>query len=141
MANFASAAANYDRNGHYLRVIAGGSSSSFDSQPGRTFPSQKTNSDRAPGEVESALGQRQLGRRRRQREPIRWLRRSLFAVPVVVLLAAAGTAVAGDGKPSHVEVVAEFADAGAILKGNDVRVDGVHAGIVDRVNWWTTRRT
>ena len=52
MANFASAAANYDRNGHYLRVIAGGSSSSFDSQPGRTFPSQKTNSDRAPGEVE-----------------------------------------------------------------------------------------
>ena len=61
------------------------------------------------------------------------LRRSLFAVPVVVLLAVAGTAVAGDGKPSHVEVVAEFADAGAILKGNDVRVDGVHAGIVDRV--------
>jgi phospholipid/cholesterol/gamma-HCH transport system substrate-binding protein len=50
-----------------------------------------------------------------------------------MLLAAAGTAVAGDGKPSTIEVVAEFDDAGAILQGNDVRVDGIHAGIVRKV--------
>jgi phospholipid/cholesterol/gamma-HCH transport system substrate-binding protein len=59
--------------------------------------------------------------------------RALLAIPVVMLLAAAGTAVAGDGKPSTIEVVAEFDDAGAILKGNDVRVDGIHAGIVRKV--------
>jgi phospholipid/cholesterol/gamma-HCH transport system substrate-binding protein len=55
-------------------------------------------------------------------------------VPLLVLLAAAGTAVAGDGTPSSVEVVAEFADAGAILKGNDVRVDGVLAGTVSEID-------
>jgi phospholipid/cholesterol/gamma-HCH transport system substrate-binding protein len=53
VANFASAAANYDRNGHYLRVIAAGSSSSFDSQPSQTFPSQQKNPDRKPGEIEN----------------------------------------------------------------------------------------
>ena len=52
VANFASAAANYDRNGHYIQVIGAGSSSSFNRQPDRTFPSQTTNLDRKPGELE-----------------------------------------------------------------------------------------
>ncbi|MGH8998909.1 MAG: MlaD family protein, partial [Acidimicrobiia bacterium] len=62
--------------------------------------------------------------------------RRLFAlVPAVALVAVAGVtgATAGDGRPSHIEVVAEFDDAGAILSGNDVRVDGVLAGTVKKI--------
>src|ERR1044072_1654379 len=60
-------------------------------------------------------------------------RRFLAFVPAMALLAAAGTAMAGDGRPSHIEVVAELNDAGAILSGNDVRVDGVLAGTVKKI--------
>ena len=52
VANFASAAANYDRNGHYIRVIGTGSSSSFNRQPSRMLPSQRSNPERKPGELE-----------------------------------------------------------------------------------------
>jgi phospholipid/cholesterol/gamma-HCH transport system substrate-binding protein len=64
--------------------------------------------------------------------------RLFTALPAVLLLASSATVGAGNGRPAHVKVVAEFADAGAILPGNDVRVDGVSAGritdirIVDR---------
>jgi phospholipid/cholesterol/gamma-HCH transport system substrate-binding protein len=62
--------------------------------------------------------------------------RGLACVPAIALLAVAASAPAvraGDGRPAHIEVVAEMADAGAILAGNDVRVDGILAGQVKKI--------
>ena len=61
------------------------------------------------------------------------MRKLLATLPAVALVAWGGAAQAGDDRPSNLEVVAEFADAGAILPGNDVRVDGVLAGTVKRI--------
>ncbi|MGH8998910.1 MAG: MlaD family protein [Acidimicrobiia bacterium] len=52
ISNFASAAANYDRNGHYLRVHANTSMSGFNRQPGPSSPVQQAQPRKSPGELE-----------------------------------------------------------------------------------------
>jgi phospholipid/cholesterol/gamma-HCH transport system substrate-binding protein len=52
VSNFASAAANYDRNGHYVRVLSQGSMASFGRHPSGSTPSQKVKPHRVPGENE-----------------------------------------------------------------------------------------
>ena len=52
VSNWASAAANYDQNGHYIRVLSGSSTAGFDRQPQPEFPIQQSRSQRAPGENE-----------------------------------------------------------------------------------------
>jgi phospholipid/cholesterol/gamma-HCH transport system substrate-binding protein len=57
------------------------------------------------------------------------------AVLVAAVLSGAGAAagVTGGTAPRSLDVVAEFTDAGAVIRGNDVRVDGVQAGRVTKV--------
>ena len=57
----------------------------------------------------------------------------LGVVVVAALVSAAGFGRAGGTAPATIDVVAEFTDAGAIIPGNDVRVDGVLAGRVAKV--------
>ena len=52
VSNFASAAANYDQNGHYLRVLSGSSTSGFNRQPQPYFPTQSAHPRRDPGHHE-----------------------------------------------------------------------------------------
>lgn len=52
VSNFASAAANYDRNGHYLRVFSNTSSSAFDDSPQGTSPFQSSEPRKVPGQNE-----------------------------------------------------------------------------------------
>ncbi|HYT40481.1 MAG TPA: MCE family protein, partial [Acidimicrobiia bacterium] len=52
LANWASAASNFDRNGHYLRVQSSTSTAGFDGQPALFSPAQRVEPRRAPGENE-----------------------------------------------------------------------------------------
>jgi phospholipid/cholesterol/gamma-HCH transport system substrate-binding protein len=51
-ANFGSAAANYDANGHYLRVFVSGGSASAVGSPLPPTPAVRSNPHRSPGELE-----------------------------------------------------------------------------------------
>jgi hypothetical protein len=56
---------------------------------------------------------------------------SLLASALLVSVLAGGAA--GETEPSDLVVIAEFTDAGAIIPGNDVFIDGVKAGSVRRL--------
>ena len=69
---------------------------------------------------------------------VAWRRVTAFVAGSAVAGAAfSGAAFSGTGlapsEKSDIEVVAEFTDAGAIIAGNDVKVDGVQAGRVERL--------
>jgi phospholipid/cholesterol/gamma-HCH transport system substrate-binding protein len=51
IANFASASANYDRNGHYLRIFASSGSAFLDESPFLLNPALSQKPDRKPGEL------------------------------------------------------------------------------------------
>jgi len=56
----------------------------------------------------------------------------LLAAALLVSVLAGG--VAAEPERSDLEITAEFTDAGAIIKGNDVMVDGVRAGSIRRLD-------
>jgi phospholipid/cholesterol/gamma-HCH transport system substrate-binding protein len=60
------------------------------------------------------------------------LRRLTLLAAVLLVSVFAGSVVAGPER-SDIKVVAEFTDAASILAGNDVQVNGVTAGRVDKV--------
>lgn len=69
----------------------------------------------------------------RSLRPMGSLRGSIALVSSALLVAVAAGGVTAAEKHPAVTVHAEFADAGAIISGNDVMVDGVKAGTVKRL--------